>query len=40
VPELQRLAQEAGIPGARVRLYFGARILLQARKGKGLRVEG
>ena len=32
VPELQALAGQAGIPGARARLYFGARVLLQARK--------
>lgn len=32
VPELRQLAQQAGIPEARVSLYFGARVLLQARK--------
>ena len=32
VDELQRLADQAGLIGARVRLYYGARVLLQARK--------
>ncbi len=31
--ELSRLAEEAGVAGATVKLYFGARIVLQARKG-------
>lgn len=33
VPELRQLAAQAGICGARVNLHFGARVLLQARKG-------
>jgi ubiquinone/menaquinone biosynthesis C-methylase UbiE len=32
VQELETLAHQAGIAGARARLYFGARVLLQARK--------
>ncbi len=32
VAELQRLADQAGITGAKVRLSFGTRVLLQARK--------
>jgi len=31
-PDLVRLADEAGIAGASVRLYFGARLVLHARK--------
>lgn len=31
--ELQTLAGQAGLTGSRVRLYYGTRILLQARKG-------
>lgn len=30
--ELSRLAEEAGVSGASVKLYFGARVVLQARK--------
>jgi 2-polyprenyl-3-methyl-5-hydroxy-6-metoxy-1,4-benzoquinol methylase len=32
VPELQQLASGAGLVGVQVRLHFGARVLLQARK--------
>jgi SAM-dependent methyltransferase len=32
IPELRRLADQAGIEGARVRLHFGARVLLGACK--------
>ena len=32
IDELQRLATRAGMVGVRVQLYFGARVLLQARK--------
>ena len=32
VGEWRRLADQAGIPGAEVRLYAGARVILQARK--------
>jgi 2-polyprenyl-3-methyl-5-hydroxy-6-metoxy-1,4-benzoquinol methylase len=32
LPEWRVLAARAGIPGARISLYFGTRILLQARK--------
>jgi SAM-dependent methyltransferase len=32
LPELRRLAAAAGIPDAKVSLYFGVRVLLQARK--------
>ena len=35
VPELQKLAAQAGIPHAKVNLYFGARILLLASKPNG-----
>jgi ubiquinone/menaquinone biosynthesis C-methylase UbiE len=32
VAELRKLVDESGIPGVEVRLYFGARIVIQARK--------
>jgi len=38
VPELQRLAAQAGLNGAQVRLYFGARVLLLARKSAPLKT--
>jgi 2-polyprenyl-3-methyl-5-hydroxy-6-metoxy-1,4-benzoquinol methylase len=34
VPEWQRLAESAGIRHAQVWLYYGSRIILQARKGR------
>jgi len=33
IPEWTRLASQAGIPNARVRLYFGARVTLESSKG-------
>jgi len=35
VAEWQRLAEAAGVPRARVSVYYGSRILLQARKPNG-----
>src|SRR5579859_6037486 len=39
VGELARLAADAGIERATVKLYFGARVILQARKDPGLLVS-
>ena len=36
--EWRALARQAGIPDARVWLYYGARIMLQARKGRAARA--
>jgi 2-polyprenyl-3-methyl-5-hydroxy-6-metoxy-1,4-benzoquinol methylase len=35
VDELERIAQRAGMAEAKVRLYFGARVLVWARRGAG-----
>src|SRR6266516_4262110 len=43
VAEWQRLAERAGISGPRVWLYYGSRVMLQARKARqcsGFRVPG